>query len=209
MEMKQFSNISTLIFDFGGVIVNLDLPQCIQNLNNLGLNDVEKYLSNFGQSGFFLKFESGELSIEEFRDEIRKLTRNELSDNQIDEAWCSFITNIPAEKIEVLKKLRNKYKLLLLSNTNPLHIQVSAAGEFAKYGGTMNDFFDKCYLSYEMGLVKPNASIFEALLKDAGVKAEECLFIDDGPKNIETASKLGIQTCLVKQEDDLSFLLSL
>ena len=209
MEMKQFRNISTLIFDFGGVIVNLDLPQCIQNLKNLGLGDVEKYLSNFGQSGFFLKWESGELTIEEFRTEIRKLTSNELTDKQIDDAWCSFLTDIPAEKIEVLKLLRNKYKLLLLSNTNPLHIQVSAAGEFAKYGGTMNDFFDKCYLSYEMGLIKPNANIFEALLKDAGVRAEECLFIDDGPKNIETASKLGFQTRLVKQEDDLSFLLSL
>ncbi|HRZ98315.1 MAG TPA: HAD family phosphatase [Paludibacter sp.] len=209
MEMKQFRNISTLIFDFGGVIVNLDLPQCIQNLKNLGLGDVEKYLSNFGQSGFFLKWESGELTIEEFRTEIRKLTSNELTDKQIDDAWCSFLTDIPVEKIEVLKLLRNKYKLLLLSNTNPLHIQVSAAGEFAKYGGTMNDFFDKCYLSYEMGLIKPNANIFEALLKDAGVRAEECLFIDDGPKNIETASKLGFQTRLVKQEDDLSFLLSL
>ncbi len=209
MEMKQFRNISTLIFDFGGVIVNLDLPQCIQNLKNLGLGDVEKYLSNFGQSGFFLKWESGELTIEEFRTEIRKLTSNELTDKQIDDAWCSFLTDIPVEKIEVLKLLRNKYKLLLLSNTNPLHIQVSAAGEFAKYGGTMNDFFDKCYLSYEMGLIKPNANIFEALLKDAGVRAEECLFIDDGPKNIETASKLGFQTRLVNQEDDLSFLLSL
>ncbi len=207
--MKQFSNISTLIFDFGGVIVNLDLPQCIQNLKNLGLGDVEKYLSNFGQSDFFLQWERGELNIEQFRNETRKLTNNILTDKQIDDAWCSFLTDIPAEKIEVLKQLRNKYKLLLLSNTNPLHIQVSAAGEFAKYGGTMNDFFDKCYLSYEMGLVKPNADIFEALLKDAGVSAEECLFIDDGQKNIETASKLGIQTCLVKQEDDLNFLLTL
>jgi len=207
--MKQFRNISTIIFDFGGVIVNLDLPQCIQNFKNLGLDDVEKYLSNYGQSGFFLKWESGELGIEEFRNEIRKLTSNVLTDKQIDDAWCTFLTDIPAEKIELLKQLRKKYKLLALSNTNPLHIHVSAAGEFAKYGGTMNDFFDKCYLSYEMGLVKPNANIFEALLQDAGVKAGECLFIDDGPKNIETASRLGFQTCLVKQDDDLSFLLAL
>ena len=207
--MKQFKNITTIIFDFGGVIVNLDLPQCIQNFKNLGLVDVEKYLSNYGQSGFFLKWESGELGIDDFRNEIRKLTSNELTDNQIDDAWCTFLTDIPVEKIDLLKELRKKYKLLLLSNTNPLHIQVSAAGEFAKYGGTMNDFFDKCFLSYEMGLVKPNANIFEALLKESCVKAEECLFVDDGPKNIETASKLGFQTCLVKQADDLSFLLAL
>ncbi|MDO9153853.1 MAG: HAD family phosphatase [Paludibacter sp.] len=207
--MKQLNNITTLIFDFGGVIVNLDLPQCIQNFKDLGLNDVEKYLSNFGQSGFFLKWESGGLSIDEFRNEIRSLTTTVLTDKQIDDAWCSFLVDIPVEKIELLKQLRMKFKLLLLSNTNPLHIGVSATKEFRKYGGTMYDFFDRCYLSYEMGMVKPNAEIFEALLIDANVKAEECLFIDDGQKNIDTASKLGIQTYLVTPNDDLFFLLAL
>jgi len=201
MALNQ--NITTIIFDFGGVIINLDLPQCIQNFINLGVPDVEKYLSNFGQSGFFLKWEKGEIGIEEFRDEIRKIAINDLTDEQIDNAWCSFLTDIPEYKIELLKKLRTKYKLLLLSNSNPLHIEVSAEGEFKKYGSKISDFFDSCYYSYNIGLTKPNEEIFEYVLNDSNGKAGECLFIDDGKKNIETAERMGFATKLTHQEEDL------
>lgn len=207
--MKQFSGITTLIFDFGGVIINLDLPKCIQNLKALGLDDVEKYLSNFGQKDFFLQFEKGQIEVPEFRNEIRKLTGAELTDQQIDGAWCSFLTDIPVEKINLISELKKKYKLLLLSNTNRLHIEVSAAGEFAKYGKTIHDFFDKCYFSYEMGMAKPDKEIFNAVLADAGVTAAECLFLDDGPKNIAVASELGIQTYLVDVTENLDFLLNI
>lgn len=207
--MKQFSGITTLIFDFGGVIINLDLPTCIQNLKELGVDNVEQYLSNFGQKEFFLQFEKGQIGIPEFRTEIRKLAGVKLTDDQIDSAWCSFLTDIPAEKLALLSELKKKYRMLLLSNTNPLHIEVSAAGEFAKAGKTIHDFFDKCYFSYEMGMAKPDKEIFEAVLSDAGVKPEECLFLDDGPKNIDMADKLGIQTYLVDVTENLDFLLTI
>lgn len=207
--MKQYNNISTLIFDLGGVIVDLDLPKCIQNFKALGLNDVEQYLSNFGQKDFFLQFEKGQIGIPEFRNEIRKLAGIKLTDAQIDEAWCSFLTQIPVEKLHLLLELKKKYRILLLSNTNPLHIQTAVAAEFSKTGETRQDFFDKCYLSYEMGMVKPDVEIFEALLADAQVKAEECLFLDDGKKNIDTAAALGIQTYWVKPNENLNFLLNI
>lgn len=206
--MKQFKDISTLIFDFGGVLIRLDLAQCIQNIKALGVHGVEKYLSNFGQSDFFLKFEKGEIGVTEFRNEIRKLSDLTLSDDQIDKAWCSFLCEIPNEKIELLEKLRKQYRILLLSNTNPLHIEVSAAGEFAKRGKTIQDYFDKCYLSYEMKMTKPNEDIFLALLDDARVTPGECLFLDDGEKNIEVAERLGIQTYLVDPNEHLDFLLT-
>lgn len=206
--MKQFKDISTLIFDFGGVLIRLDLAQCIQNIKALGVHGVEKYLSNFGQSDFFLKFEKGEIGVTEFRNEIRKLSDLTLSDEQIDKAWCSFLCEIPNEKIELLEKLRKQYRILLLSNTNPLHIEVSAAGEFAKRGKTIQDYFDKCYLSYEMKMTKPNEDIFLALLDDAQVTPGECLFLDDGEKNIEVAERLGIQTYLVDPNEHLDFLLT-
>lgn len=207
--MKQFSGITTLIFDFGGVIINLDLPKCIQNLKELGVGNVEQYLSNFGQKEFFLQFEKGQIGIPEFRSEMKKLAEVQLTDAQIDGAWCSFLTDIPAEKLALLSALKKKYRMLLLSNTNPLHIEVSAAGEFAKTGKTIHDFFDKCYFSYEMGMAKPDKEIFEAVLSDAGVKPEECLFLDDGPKNIDMAAKLGIQTYLVDVTENLDFLLNI
>lgn len=207
--MKQYNNISTLIFDLGGVIVDLDLPKCIQNFKDLGLENIEQYLSNFGQKDFFMQFEKGQIGIPVFRDEIRKLAGIELTDAQIDKAWCSFLTQIPVEKLHLLSELKKKYRLLMLSNTNPLHIQTAVAAEFRKTGKTMQDFFDKCYLSYEMGMVKPDVEIFKALLADAQVKAEECLFLDDGKKNIDTAAALGIQTYWVKPNENLNFLLNI
>ncbi len=207
--MKQYSNISTLIFDLGGVIVDLDLPKCIQKFKSLGVENIEQYLSNFGQKDFFMQFEKGQIGIPAFRAEIRKLAGIELSDAQIDEAWCSFLTQIPVEKLHLLSELKKKYRILLLSNTNPLHIQTAVAEEFSKTGKTMQDFFDKCYLSFEMGMVKPDVEIFETLLADAQLKAEECLFLDDGKKNIDVAATLGIQTYWVNSNENLNFLLNI
>jgi putative hydrolase of the HAD superfamily len=207
--MDKKNTVTTLIFDFGGVIINLDLPQCIENLKKLGVESIEMYLSNFGQKEFFLQFEKGEIAIPEFRNEIRKLSNRKLTDAEIDAAWCSFLVDIPAERLVLLEKLRIKYKLLLLSNSNPLHVEVSSAIALEGTGKTIRDYFDKCYFSYEMGLTKPDPAIFEALLADAGVEAAECLFLDDGPKNIEAAKALGIQTYFVTQGENLDFLLSL
>lgn len=207
--MDKKKPITTLIFDFGGVIINLDLPQCIENLKKLGIDSIENYLSNFGQKEFFLQFEKGEIGIKEFRDEIRKLSNKVLTDSEIDAAWCSFLCDIPAERLTLLEKLRTKYKLLLLSNSNPLHVDVSAAKALEGTEKTIRDYFDTCYFSYEMGLAKPDPEIFRALLADAHLAADECLFLDDGPKNIDVANSLGIQTYFVMQGENLDFLLSL
>lgn len=201
--------ITTLIFDFGGVLINLDLPLCISKLKSIGAIDVEKYLSNFGQSGFFLQWEKGEIGLDEFRQQLRTICRGNPSDEEIDTAWMAFLQDIPAEKIELLRKLRPHYRILMLSNTNPLHIKQSARLAFEAHGTTMTQLFDKCYLSYEIGLTKPDRAIFEYLLADAGLEPGECLFIDDGQKNIDTATAMGFATRLVKQDESLGFLLEL
>ena len=196
-------NITTIIFDFGGVLINLDLDRCIERLKELGVQNLEDKLSNFGQKGFFLQCEKGEIGIPEFCENVRKLADIHLTDQQIIDAWCLFLVDIPDYKMELLLELKKKYRLLLLSNTNPIHIEISAVNEFARFGLKVKDVFDKCYYSYEMKMAKPDAEIFETLLTDAVVKAEECLFLDDGQKNIEQATKLGIQSYLVDVKEDL------
>ncbi len=205
--MKQFNNISTLIFDFGGVLINLDMAGCIQRFKELGVEDIDQYLGQYGQADFFMKYEKGEMNTAEFRDEIRKRSKQPLSDEQIDEAWGAFLLDIPQKKLDMLTQLRKKFRLLLLSNTNPMHIEINSQQELAKRGKTIPDYFDRYYLSYEIGLLKPQPEIFEYVLKDAGLKAEECLFLDDSSKNIEQAEELGIRTYLVHPGEDLSFLL--
>ena len=205
--MKHFKNITTLIFDFGGVLINLDRELCIQNFKHLGVKNLDKLLNNYAQSGIFEQFEKGQINAEKFRDEIRKMSSMTLTDAQIDDAWSSFLLDIPTEKLDLLIELRKKYRILLLSNTNSIHIQQSNKSRFTYQNRSMFDYFDKCYLSYEMGMSKPNADIFETLLSDAQLEAEECLLLDDGEKNIEQAKKLGIQTYLVSEREDLSFLM--
>lgn len=207
--MNQPSTLTTLIFDFGGVLINLDLPLCINKLKDIGATGVEKYLSNFGQSDFFLQWEKGEIGLGEFRENIRAISSGQPSDDEIDAAWMAFLQDIPAEKIELLKQLRSRYRILMLSNTNPLHIEQSARTAFEAHGTTMNELFDKCYLSYEIGLTKPGRDIFEYLLNDAGVEPGECLFLDDGQKNIDTARAMGFQTRLVSPGESLDFLTEL
>jgi putative hydrolase of the HAD superfamily len=205
--MIPLNNISTLIFDFGGVIINLDLPLCISKLKAIGAHNAEKYLSNFGQAGFFLQWERGEIDLPQFRREIRNISSGNPSDEAIDAAWCSFLQDIPESRIKLLLELKKKYRLLLLSNSNPLHIHVSANNEFGNYGLTLNDVFDHCFISYQMGMTKPDPAIFQTLLHESGLKAEECLFLDDGAKNVDVARSLGIPSYLVEQGENLDFLL--
>ena len=206
--MKHFKNISTLIFDFGGVLINLDISKCILNFKQLGLNNFEHYLNNFAQSGFFMQLEKGLISAGEFRNEIRKLSPKLLTDAQIDDAWCSFLLDVPVEKLEMLVELRKKFRVVLLSNTNIIHFPNSEKIIFTNNGRKLSDYFDRCYLSYEMKMAKPDKKIFENILSIENVHPSECLFLDDGLKNIIEAQKMGIQTYLVHEHEDLSFLLT-
>ena len=205
--MIHFKNITTIIFDFGGVLINLDINQCIFNFKQLGLNDFEQHLNMFAQSGIFMQLEKGQISAKDFRNEIRKMSPNDLTDTQIDTAWCSFLLDVPVEKLNMLLELRKKFRVILLSNTNSIHFPNSEKEIFNLYGRKLSDYFDKCYLSYQMKMAKPDPEIFEYILSTENVDANKCLFLDDGLENTQEAQKLGIQTYLVNEHEDLSFLL--
>jgi epoxide hydrolase-like predicted phosphatase len=204
--MTQPIKTTTLIFDFGGVLINLDIDACINRFKAIGVENVESYLSNYGQSGFFLEWERGGINLEEFHENVRAISSKNPTDQEIDEAWMAFLLDIPKEKTELLKQLRTRYRILMLSNTNPLHIDRNAKQAFAEHGTTQEELFDKCYLSYKIGLTKPSKEIFEYLLEKENLTPEECLFLDDGLKNIETARNMGFQTYLVQPKESLNFL---
>ena len=195
--MAKYKNVTTIIFDLGGVIIDLDWNLCIRNFENLGISNMRNLVSTTLQRGFVLDYEMGKITDAQFRDEIRKNASGEVTDQQIDYAWTSLLVRVPEDKLNLLYELRKKYKILMLSNTNNLSFRYSEK-MFEVNGKNINDFFDKCYLSYEMKLANPKPDIFEALLADAGLKAEECLFLDDGIHNIETAEKFGFNVEFIK-----------
>lgn len=196
--MNLKNTITTLIFDLGGVIVNLDWNLCINNFKKIGVKNMDSLVSTTLQKDFILQYERGKISSDEFRAEIRKFTTETVSDEQINYAWNSLLVDVPKEKLRLLLDLKKKYRVLMLSNTNELSFEHCRKNFFNRDGYQIEDYFDKCYLSYKMGTNKPEPEIFEALLKDAGLKAEECLFLDDGIHNVKAANALNFNAEYIK-----------
>lgn len=194
--------IKNIIFDLGGVIVRLDRKACVDSFRKIGFEDFGKILNDFVQHGFFLDFEKGIIDAAQFRDIIRKYIGGYVSDENIDNAMADFLAEIPLYKLKLICRLKQSYKVYLLSNTNPIAMnQVRVL--FRNCGYEMDDCFHKMFLSYEMKMAKPDAEIFEELVRETGIIPGESLFVDDGSLNIQTAESLGFQTLLASQECDL------
>ncbi len=147
--MNKIKNISTLIFDLGGVLVDLDWNRCVSEFEKIGVTEVSKHLSTTIDTGFILDYECGKISTEEFRDNIRSFSNQKLSDKQIDSAWASLLIGIPQAKLDLLLELKKIYRVIMLSNINDLAFK-SCNKMFNNNGKNIYDYFDKLYLSYEM-----------------------------------------------------------
>jgi epoxide hydrolase-like predicted phosphatase len=194
-------HIRNIIFDLGDVILNIDVPVASLSFARLSGREQAEILTLFKENDLFRQFETGLLDEISFRNLIRKLVDSpNWTDEMIDTAWNSLLLDLPAERVELLKKLRSKYRLFLLSNTSSIHItQVNKILEASTGIKKLDDLFDKVYLSYEMGIMKPDPDIYLQVLKEQNIKAEETLFLDDNADNIKSAAQLGIDTILVQK----------
>ena len=195
------SKIKNIIFDLGDVILNIDVPVASKSFAELSGREQAEILELFSQNALFRQFETGELDEAGFRNYVRKiLDFSDLSDEAIDTAWNSLLLDLPPERVELLQKLAKNYRLFLLSNTSSIHItQVNKILEASTGVEKLEDLFETVFLSYEMGLMKPDPKIYQKVLEQAGLEAEETLFLDDNLANIEAASKLGIDTIHVRK----------
>ena len=198
---KQIKNI---VFDLGGVLVDLDFKAAINGLQQAGFANVKEQLDALDQGGIFQKFELGEMTAEEFRTAIRENSTVTLTDEEIDALWNAMLLEIPREKLELILDLRGKYMVYLLSNTNSIHWDYVCKNAFNYRGFRVNDYFEETFLSYEMHLAKPNKAIFEKVLHDANLLPEETLFIDDSEANCKAAEEVGIHAHHYHIGDDLS-----
>ena len=188
--------IKTLIFDLGGVLVSLNRERCLENFSkNLGFDNFGDYLNAYAQKGFFAKYENGDMDSIEFRDEIRKrCTKENVQDEDIDEAFFTFLTHVDPYKVKLLMELKKKYHLLLLSNVNPIGWSKCCELFYNANEIDIEDVFEKLYLSYRVKASKPGKEIYEYLIKDSGINPEEALFIDDSKANIEAGAEMGLNT---------------
>ena len=197
-------NIKNIVFDLGGVLVDLDFKSTINGLQKAGFTNVKEQLQAFDQDGIFKKFELGEISADEFRASIRKNSSVSLTDEEVDSLWNLMLLEIPREKLELILDLRSKYMVYLLSNTNSIHWDYVCKNAFNYRGFRMDDYFEETFLSYEMHLAKPDKAIFEKMLNDANLLPEETLFIDDLEANCKAAEEIGIHAHHYHIGDDLS-----
>ncbi|MDX5421591.1 MAG: HAD family phosphatase [Hymenobacteraceae bacterium] len=191
----NLANVKNIIFDLGGVIINIDYGKSIKELQKLcdGKCDIE--FSQREQSELFDLYETGTSSSEEFRDSLRKTYSIEASDEEIDEAWNAMLLDIPQERIDLLLELGKKYRIFLLSNTNAIHLK--RFNEIVAHSFTipsLDSLFEQSYYSHLVGKRKPDAEIFEQILTENDLNKAETLFIDDSIQHIKSADKLGIQT---------------
>ena len=191
-------NIQTLIFDLGGVIINLKTEQEWLEEDLLPNFQPEKFQS-LQQKQYFQQFETGNVSVPDFKQQLKEIAVNKnITEEEVVHHWNGILKEIPKHRVDVLKQLSKKYKLILLSNTNHIHMDFIRKYMQAEFGeDILQENFHTCYYSQEIGLRKPNKEIYEFVLQQQGITASESLFLDDKPENLSEPEKLGIHTFLV------------
>ena len=194
--------IRNIIFDLGGVILDIDEKMAFHELQKKGFTDFD-LLHGPEFQALFERFDRGILSAATFRQRVKKLLGfPRMTDASFDDVWNSMLLDIPVERIRAIEELKQHYRIFLMSNTNEIHYDLYVRDLQLRFGyAEFDDLFDKTYLSFDSHLRKPDPLFFELILDQQGLKPEETLFIDDSKPNIDAARKLGIHTFHIKREE--------
>lgn len=186
------------MFDLGGVIMNIRREDCVAAFKRLGMENPDLFLGEYSQSGPFASIENGSSTPEQFRNDVRAIIGNpDIEDAAIDEAFGEFLKGIPAYRLEALRRLKSRYNLYMLSNTNPIMWADGIARSFAQEGKDVNFYFQGIERSYKVGCMKPDARIFRDAEERFGILPEETIFLDDSQANCDAAEALGFHTICV------------
>ena len=199
-------NIKAIVFDLGGVILNINYQNTIQKFKLLGIKNTEDFYSKKSQSNLFSQFEKGEISKKKFFAELQKKAPLS-SAKELKDAWNSMLLDLPSNRIDILKKISLNYSIFLLSNTNNVHISKFKQKIGGKRYNEFYDIFNKVYYSHEIGMRKPESRVFKLVLNENNLYGPEVLFIDDSIQHIESAQKLGIKTYHISNNEDITTLL--
>ena len=203
------AGIQNIIFDLGGVILDLDTSRTMTAFADLAGIAPGAITDSVAKAQFFKDYEQGLITDAEFRDHLRKLLGKEVTDEQIDFAWNNMLGPLPAERLAVLKKLLPDYRVFLLSNTNNIHLQAfNAIIQTAHGHENLDPYFTKAYYSHLLRMRKPDVAIFEHVLRENNLKADETLFLDDNADNLAGARKAGIHTMHITHPDQILSLVS-
>ena len=193
-------NVKAVIFDLGGVILNINYQKTIEAFEKLGIKKSEKLYNQFDQEKLFDAYETGDLSSESFVTEIQKRLDKTVPKEAVVKAWNTMIGDFPSQKLDFINDLCKKIPCFLLSNTNELHLKkVQEVLQKSTYN-SLDQLFEKCFYSHLIGKRKPHPETFQWVLKKMLFKADEVLFIDDSPQHIAGAKEAGLKTLFFEKE---------
>lgn len=197
-----------MLFDLGGVIMNIDRNHCITAFKRLGMENIDKFLGDYVQQGVFAQLEEGNISEEEFHRIIKRDCPEGTTDKEIDDAFNDFLLGIPRYRLEALLKLKERFRLCLLSNTNKIMWNSRIAEAFRQIPGKdIHSYFEGIVTSFEAHSLKPSPEIFHYAERHLGLVPERTLFLDDSESNVMAARKLGYYSEVVPQDDGDVFMI--
>src|SRR5437764_1303796 len=193
-------NIKNIIFDLGGVIMDIDVKHTLKAFSSLGIKNIEQYFGHGFAASFFSDHEAGRISDEDFLKEIKKLLTDEvggdgiaISDEAVIDAWNALLLQFPPERISLLKEIRSRYRLFLFSNTNAIHYNKFREIYRNSFSGELENLFEKAYFSHSLGHRKPDSGGFELIIRENDLDPRQTLFVDDAFINVEGALKTGLK----------------
>lgn len=203
--MKHINNI---IFDLGGVIINLDLQRTIAEFNKLSPVPFETIYTQANQHSLFDQFDKGQLSNEAFFKALKTEINFKGSDDLLLQAWNAMLGDIPEHRLDVLVEAKRNYHTFLVSNTCEPHIAAFEENLYLEHGvRNFEDYFDGVYYSCRVGMRKPDKEIFEMVLQENNLKPEETVFIDDSIQHVKGAGSCGINSYLLPKGTEIADLL--
>ncbi|MCO6496481.1 MAG: HAD family phosphatase [Chitinophagaceae bacterium] len=192
--------IKNIIFDLGGVLFDIDHSRAERAFEELGLTEFEKLYSQAEAGEIFQRLEKGTIILPEFYEAIRNVSGLSLSNRQIDDAWNSLLLDFRESSLEYLNRLRSRYSLFLLSNTNEIHVNaIRAIYNKKPRPQSFESLFQRCVYSFQTGTRKPDVECFEWILEKESLNPGETLFIDDSSQNIIGSEKAGMKGILLKK----------
>jgi len=201
MQPKDFPNI---IFDLGGVILNLDISRTIKAFSEVSGRDFAQWYTQHKQKALFDAFEIGQISPDDFRNALRTELETPLSDAEIDRCWNAMLLDLPPERVQLLARLKQQKRTFLLSNTNAIHKAAFDKIIENQHGiSSLGCLFEQDYYSHLLKMRKPNEEVFHYILETHGLRAEETLFVDDSLQHIEGAKKVGLHAIHMTGETDI------
>lgn len=197
--LLELTNVNTLIFDLGGVIVDLAPDRTLSEFAKLSGKPMNEVLQLHATHPAFHAYETGRIGETEFRDAVRAMFQANASDQEIDRCWNAMLIGIPDKKLEMLTLLKKYFTTMALSNTNSIHLKY--INEVILEGQSLDDYFHHAYYSHTLGLRKPDRGIYEFVLKTHRITPDKAFFLDDNADNIAAAKSVGVEALLIEHPD--------